>query len=84
MFNVHEITRSQITWSLRKKAVVRKLEEWVEEEAGWTLPTGLRPAQPASLSLRKTYTQLISVRGNLTLGMEPNLGKREIKLYGRH
>lgn len=84
MFNVHEITQSEITWSLRKKAVVRKLEERVEEEAGWTLPTGLRPARPTSLSLRETYAQLISARGTLTLRMEPNLGKREIKLHGRH
>lgn len=77
MFSVHEITQSEITWSLRKKAVVRKLEERVEEEAGWTLPTGPPPAKPTSLSLRKTYTQLISVRGSLTLRMEANLGKRE-------
>ena len=84
MFSVHKITQSEITWSPSQKAVVRKLEEWAGEKAGWTLPAGPRPDESTSLS-EEIQTQLVLGRESLTLrdGGKPGEERRR-KLHGRH
>lgn len=83
MFNVHEITQSEITWSLIKKAAVRKLEEQAERRlagpyVGACILLSLLPYHSGNL-----HTAHLS-EGEPHTEMEPKLGKREIKLYGRH